>query len=220
MWRGVRKWMIGDWRLETKTPSLKLFIIIAALLSSCISTPPVIKIGLVAPFEGRQREIGYDVIYSARLAVRAINEAGGINGQRVALVALDDGGNVKFARETAVSLTLDPAVVAVIGHWTPETTAVAQPIYADAQLPFIPITDSSFPPEQLPAEFHTAYEAVTPFDETAGEFSGTAYDAMQWLSLVLSEAETENGRIVRQTVADSLSQTKYEGVTGSWELNN
>ncbi|MCA9945233.1 MAG: ABC transporter substrate-binding protein, partial [Anaerolineales bacterium] len=82
----------------------------------------------MAPFEGAQRELGYDAIYAARLAVREVNQAGGIGGYRVALVALDDRGDEQLAGETAVSLTIDSAVVAVIGHGLLETTAVAQPI--------------------------------------------------------------------------------------------
>ena len=103
------------------------------LLSACQTAPPVVKIGLVAPFEGQNRPVGYDAIYSARLAVREINEQGGIGGNYVALVALDDSGDPQLAQETAHSLVLDPAVVAVIGHGLPETSAAAQPIYEEAK---------------------------------------------------------------------------------------
>ena len=33
------------------------------ILSGCASVKPVVKIGLVAPFEGRARAVGYDAIY-------------------------------------------------------------------------------------------------------------------------------------------------------------
>jgi ABC-type branched-subunit amino acid transport system substrate-binding protein len=56
-------------------PSLFLLLL---FLTNCTSVAPVVKVGLVGPFEGRHREIGYDAIYSARLAVREINQAGGI----------------------------------------------------------------------------------------------------------------------------------------------
>ncbi|MCA9936880.1 MAG: ABC transporter substrate-binding protein, partial [Anaerolineales bacterium] len=69
-----------------------LFIILL-ILSGCASVDPVVKVGLVGPFEGANRAIGYDVIYSARLAVREINAAGGVGGYRLSLVALDDSGD-------------------------------------------------------------------------------------------------------------------------------
>lgn len=177
------------------------------LLSACASVQPVVKIGLVAPFEGQYRGVGYDVIYSARLAVRQINEQGGIGGYRVALVALDDSGDPELAARTAESLVLDPAVVAVVGHWLTDTTAVATPIYANAGLAFIPAGQDPFgtaDPATLPADFLAAYEAVTPFDETAGPFAGPAYDAFQLLWQALEKAK-ESGVIDRATVANALS---------------
>ena len=78
---------------------LSIFLVSVFLLSGCASVQPVVKVGLVGPFEGANRAVGYDVIYSARLAVREINEAGGIGGYRVALVALDDSGDPQLAQE-------------------------------------------------------------------------------------------------------------------------
>ncbi len=71
---------------------------LVVFLSACAaSTQPVVKIGLVAPFEGRYRPIGYEAIYAARLAIREINARGGINGHRIELVALDDRGEPEKA---------------------------------------------------------------------------------------------------------------------------
>ncbi len=188
---------------------------ILLFLVSCASVQPVVKIGLVAPFEGAERELGYDAIYAARLAVREINEAGGIHGTRVALVALDDGGDVQLAEETAVSLTIDPAVVAVIGHGLEKTTAVAQPIYAAAKLPLLPLgTDPFLPqdPAALPAEFQAAYNAVTPFDETAGAYAAVTYDAMQLLFQAMAASEN---KISRDSVTNGLAGLEYEGLVGT-----
>ncbi len=67
-----------------------LLVIVVLPAIGCMGVDPVIKIGLVGPFVGKNRDVGYDVIYSARLAVREINKKGGIDNYRVALVALDD----------------------------------------------------------------------------------------------------------------------------------
>ncbi len=172
-----------------------LFII---LLSGCASSAPVVKIGLAAPFEGRDRAIGYEVIYGARLAVREVNAAGGIGGYRVALVALDDGGAIESAEETAVSLIRDPAVVAVIGHWLPEITAVAAPIYADANLLFLPKSSPSTAP--IPPAFYEAYSSVTPFDEEPTAYSLAAYEAMGEVFKGMETAVAESGEISRATM--------------------
>ncbi len=197
----------------------RLFVLtLAALLvAGCASVEPVVKIGLVAPFEGRHRAVGYDAIYSARLAVREVNARGGIGGLRVALVALDDRGDPELAREAAASLAVDPAVVAVAGHFLPETTDSATNIYAKADLPLIRMGAPPFGEHAaaaLPAEFLERYAAVTPFDETAGSFAGPTYDAFGLLWQALAVAEENDGVINRASVQAALPGLEYEGVTG------
>jgi len=179
------------------------------LFTGCQSVDPVVKVGLVAPFEGRHRAVGYDVLYSARLAVREINAAGGINGTRVALVALDDSGSPEFAAATADSLIVDPNVVAVVGHWLPETTAVAGPRYAADGLTFLAGGEDPFlpgDPGELPEDFIAAYTAVTPFDETPGPYAGPAYEAYQYLWRLLEETQERHGIITRSSVYQTFQE--------------
>jgi hypothetical protein len=169
---------------------------------------PVVKVGLVAPFEGRHRDVGYDVLYSARLAVREINAAGGIDGTRIALVALDDGGNPEYAQATARSLLIDPNVVAVVGHWLPETTETAAPIYTQGNIAFLPGGEeilTATDPALLPPEFIVAYEDITPFDETPGPYAEPAYNAFQFLFQAFADAQESGGLINRQSVLTTLS---------------
>jgi len=125
--------------------SVLLSVCLALILSACASTQPVIKIGLVAPFEGRYRAIGYEAIYAARLAIREINAHGGVNGYRIELVALDDRGEVERATEAARQLIIDPQVVVVIGHYRPTTTAAALSAYCADSLPVVAIESSQTP---------------------------------------------------------------------------
>jgi ABC-type branched-subunit amino acid transport system substrate-binding protein len=110
------------------------------LLASCTfpgTVRPTVKIGLVAPFEGRYRYVGYDVIYAARLVVRKADAAGGVGGYSVELVAYDDAADPLTAVEQARKLAVDPQVVAVIGHFRPETTAAAADAYVEAGMPLV-----------------------------------------------------------------------------------
>jgi ABC-type branched-subunit amino acid transport system substrate-binding protein len=131
-------------------------------VSACGGTRPVLKFGLVAPFEGRYRPVGYDAIYAARLAVCERNAAGGVGGYRVELVAYDDGGSAPTAVERARQLALDPQVVAVIGHYRTETTRAAWDVYAREALPLIaPVIPADALPDSpcegcsYPAAFRT-----------------------------------------------------------------
>jgi ABC-type branched-subunit amino acid transport system substrate-binding protein len=119
-------------------------------LAACASTQPVVKIGLVAPFEGRYRSIGYEAIYAARLAVREINAKGGVRGYRIELVALDDRGDPAQAIESARKLMIDPQVMAVIGHYRPDSTDAAIEDYCDGHMPLMAIESvASLPPACL-----------------------------------------------------------------------
>lgn len=187
------------------------------LSSGCASVKPVVKIGLVAPFEGRHRPVGYDVIYSARMAIREANAAGGIGDYRVALVALDDFGDPEIASDTAASLVIDPAVVAVAGHWLPETTIAAEPLYRAGNLPLVAAGREPLgvaEPTSLPDDFRQAYADVTPFDEVAGPYAGSGYDSTNLILAAMAMALEQEGTIDRESVARALSQLRYEGLTG------
>ncbi len=201
MWRNVIKFA--------------LILLSLGLAASCQTAPPVVKIGLVAPFEGANRAVGYDVIYSARLAARQINQSGGINGKRVSLVALDDAGNVEQAQQAAVSLAIDPDVTLVLGHWNEETTTAAAAIYAEADLPLIRMGEPPFAavdPTELPASFLQAYAELTPFEEVAGNHAGAAYDAMQLIIAGIAKIE---GEATRKKMGAALSGLEIEGMSGA-----
>lgn len=109
-----------------------LCLALALLASGCTavgSTRPVVKIGLVAPFEGLHRALGYEVLYAVKLAIRQYDAVGGQGGPLVELVALDDTQDPFHAAEQARELTLDPNVVGVVGHLSRATTVSALPEY-------------------------------------------------------------------------------------------
>lgn len=102
-------------------------ILLAALLSACAvrTTPPVHRIALLAPFEGRYREIGYNALYAARLALADADDV------TLELLPVDDGGTVASAVDRAEALALDPQVRAVVTLGYAATAAATQAAYAD-----------------------------------------------------------------------------------------
>ena len=115
-------------------------LLIAIALGGCSlpgSVQPTVKIGLVAPFEGLYRTVGYDALYAAKLAVREANVRGGLGGYLVELVALDDSNLPGRALVAAEEMALDPDVVAVIGHFSDVTTEAALPVYGSYNLPLV-----------------------------------------------------------------------------------
>ncbi len=110
------------------------------LLTACAfpgTVRPTVKVGLVAPFEGRYRYVGYDVFYAVQLALLEVNQEGGVGGRGVELVAYDDGADRDMAVEQARKVSVDPEVVAAIGHFREETTAAAAATYAEKGVPLV-----------------------------------------------------------------------------------
>jgi len=133
--------------------SLACFLLSACclLLSACYPvTRPVVKIALVAPFEGRYRDVGFEVVYAVRLAVREANVSGGVAGYAVELLSLDDSGDPEMAAAQARKAAADPLVVGVIGHWLDATTLAAASEYEAEGIPLLATTAA---PDHPPSAF-------------------------------------------------------------------
>ena len=149
------------------------------MLSSCASAPVVpnvVKIGLVAPFEGAYRSIGYDAIYAARLAIREINAISVSDGWAMELVAFDDRAETDFARTAARNLVTDPDVLAVIGHYTGGTTTAASEVYIEEELPLLVIGEG---PES-PTHWHTAPPPRQQAEEILKAITQSTTSAVVW----------------------------------------
>ncbi len=120
--------------------SLGVLFILGWLLGGCAglgSTRPVVKIGLVAPFEGLHRQLGYDVLYAVKLAVRERNAAGGVSGYIVELVALDDSNDPAQSPLQTRKMIVDADVMGVIGHFSNQAALAAVDEYHRAGLALI-----------------------------------------------------------------------------------
>jgi ABC-type branched-subunit amino acid transport system substrate-binding protein len=91
------------------------------VVTGCAGTRPTtpVRIALLAPFEGRYREIGYNALYAARMAVA---DKGDVN---IELLAVDDSGTAGSAADRARALTHDPLVkvVVALGYGAADTEA-------------------------------------------------------------------------------------------------
>lgn len=124
--------MSGPMRIANRDSICTLLCLV--LLASCTSTRPTLKIGLIAPFEGVHRSLGYEVLGAVRLAVQQQNAAGGVAGYGIELAALNDDGVPATAARQVAALAADPGVVAIIGPWQMETAQAAAPALQAAGL--------------------------------------------------------------------------------------
>lgn len=96
-------------------------LLFSLLLLSCTSVRPVMKIGLLAPFEGLHRRTGYAALTAMRQAIAEAAPA------EIAIMplALDDGADPAQVERATRKLLQDPAVRALVGPYSP---LLAQPI--------------------------------------------------------------------------------------------
>ena len=102
-----------------------------------------IRIGVAAPYTGDLASYGDNIKAGVNLKLKEINDAGGINGQKVELVWGDDLCAPKDAGTVGAKFAADKSIVAVIGHLCSSATLAAMPIYVRAGLPALSPTSTN-----------------------------------------------------------------------------
>jgi branched-chain amino acid transport system substrate-binding protein len=103
-----------------------------------------ILIGIAGPLSGPNAAFGNELRIGATAAITAINTAGGINGENLALVEGDDACDSKRAVDVAKTFT-SKDVRLVIGHFCSSASLAAAPTYASAGI--LMITPSATAPD-------------------------------------------------------------------------
>lgn len=98
---------------------------IAALSLACASAQAQIRIGQTSGFTGPVATSVAEINVGAKLYLDHVNTEGGIGGQTIELVSLDDKNQPALAVENATKLAADPKVVALfLNRGTPHTVAM------------------------------------------------------------------------------------------------
>ncbi|MEM7537105.1 MAG: ABC transporter substrate-binding protein [Chloroflexota bacterium] len=90
------------------------------------STRPIVKIGLIAPFEGLYRQTGYSALDAVRMSI-AEYPADLLAESEIDLMplAMDDSNVPTHTQRTAQKMLKDKTVHAIVGPFTPETAFAA-----------------------------------------------------------------------------------------------
>lgn len=118
---------------------MKTVLTTTALALLALAAPALadIKIGASLSATGPAAFLGDPEMKTLEMLVEDLNAKGGINGEKVTLVAYDDGGDPNKARTFATRLIEDDEVVAIIGGTTTGTTMSILSVAEDAEVPFI-----------------------------------------------------------------------------------
>lgn len=114
---------------------------VVGLLAACTPTEPV-RLGFVGGLSGRAADLGVGGRNGAIIAVEMRNQAGGIKGRMVELVAEDDQQDAKLAQE-AVARLIARKVEAIIGPMTSAMAVAVLPQVNQAHLLMVSPTASA-----------------------------------------------------------------------------
>ncbi|EKE43093.1 extracellular ligand-binding receptor [Oceaniovalibus guishaninsula JLT2003] len=109
----------------------------ALLLALPVAAQAEIRLGASVSATGPAAFLGDPEAKTIEMMVEDINEAGGIDGEQIALTLYDDGGDPNKARTFATRLVEDDEVVAIIGGSTTGTTMSILDVAEDEGIPFI-----------------------------------------------------------------------------------
>lgn len=130
-------------------------------------TDTTITLGTSTAFSGPSKELGQNVVLGIRTCFESVNDAGGIHGRKLELVALDDGYEPERALTNMKELFDKRKVFAVIGNVGTPTAKVTVPYAVGRKcLFFAPFTGASLLREDPPDRYVFNYRASYA-DETA-----------------------------------------------------
>jgi branched-chain amino acid transport system substrate-binding protein len=116
--------------------AISLGLTVAGVLVAT-SSHAQIRIGQTSGFTGPVSASVKEIQTGANLYIDHINSEGGINGQKIELVSLDDKFQVPLAVENAKKLIADPRVIALfLNRGTPHAQALV-PLLAEGRIPLI-----------------------------------------------------------------------------------
>jgi branched-chain amino acid transport system substrate-binding protein len=165
-------------------------------------TDDAITVGMSAAFSGSSRELGNRMKLGIETAFAAVNDAGGVAGRTLKLLALDDGYEGKRALANVQELINDRNVFAIIGNVGTPTTKEALPFVMSKKVLFFgAFTGTGLlrrdPPDRYVFNYRASYE-----DETA-----------KMISYLVDVKKVPDHGIVVFAQNDSYGDAGYEGAT-------
>ncbi|HEX3765167.1 MAG TPA: ABC transporter substrate-binding protein [Kofleriaceae bacterium] len=165
-------------------------------------TDDTITLGMSAAFSGGSRELGNRMKLGLDTAFAAVNDAGGVAGRRLRLLALDDGYEGPRALANVQDLIDQRKVFAIIGDVGTPTTQQALPhALASRTIFFGAFTGSAIlrhdPPDRYVFNFRASYE-----EETA-----------RMIDYLVDVKKVPDGGIVVFAQNDGYGDAGYDGAT-------
>ncbi len=168
-----------------------------------------IKIGFFAPLTGNNMQYGVSFQNAINMKVEEINNAGGINGQQIKIVAYDDKSDPKEAVNIANKIVADPEIKVAIGSFSSSCSMAAAPVFAEAGVmhigptashpDFVNMGDMAFT-IAMTMEFEAAADANYAYEKIGGKDLAIIYlnsdYGVSHASVLKEQYEANGGKVV------------------------
>ncbi|HEY0195263.1 MAG TPA: ABC transporter substrate-binding protein, partial [Kofleriaceae bacterium] len=130
------------------------------------AAPPELAVGMSGAMSGPSAQLGLGMKRGIEACFAAVNKAGGVAGQTLRLIALDDGYEPARAAANMHTLIDTDHVFALLGNVGSPTAAVAVPIATAHHIPyFAPLSGAGLlrktPPDRYVINFRAGYAQET-----------------------------------------------------------
>lgn len=117
---------------------MKIWMVFFLLFSVLATTAGAadITIGQSTPLTGGNADLGKDIRNGALAYFEKINATGGVNGNKIKLVTLDDKNDTKLSAENTQKLLNENKVVALFGYASSTLSIPAMPLVKETRVPF------------------------------------------------------------------------------------
>lgn len=109
-----------------------------------------IKVGVIGPFTGGSSPMGVSNRGGIRLAVKEINAAGGINGNKIVLIERDDEAKNERGVQISQEFINNEKVAATLGFINTGVVLASSRFYQEAKIPVITMASGSVITKQFP----------------------------------------------------------------------
>jgi len=100
-------------------------------------SPSTITLGMSAPFTGPNGAYGIEMREAISAYLARVNEAGGVNGRKLQLVAMDDGYETVRTVANTRALLDEHKVFALVGYYGSSPTTEAMKVFSAARTPLV-----------------------------------------------------------------------------------
>lgn len=192
-------------------------VLLTTAALAALSTPALadVKIGVAGPLTGPNAAFGEQMRRGADAAVKALNDAGGVNGEMITVVYGDDASDPRQGVAAANEL-VGEGVVFVAGHFNSSVSIPASAIYAEEGI--VQITPASTNP-QLTEQGQTTVFRTCGRDDQQGDVAGAFIaDKFKGRNVAIVHDQTTYGKGLADATKAAmnkagLTETIYEGIT-------